>query len=77
MNALRLYSRYVAVSFRSQLQYRISFLLQTSAMFVAAGAEFVGVWALFARFGGLREWTLPEAAVFFGTVSMCTTFPRR
>jgi len=70
MNAIRLYARYAGISYRSQMQYRISFLLQTSSMFVAAAVEFVGVWALFSRFGGLRGWTLAEAAVFFGTVYM-------
>jgi ABC-2 type transport system permease protein len=70
VNGLRLYVRYVAISLRSQVQYRASFFLQTSAMFVAAGAELVGVWALFTRFGSLNDWTLPEAAVFFGTVYM-------
>lgn len=70
MNGLRLYVRYAGISYRSQMQYRTSFLLQTSAMFVAAGVEFVGIWALFARFGGLGGWTLAEAAVFFGAVYM-------
>jgi len=28
--------------------------------------EFLAIWALFARFGSLRGWTLPEIALFFG-----------
>jgi len=32
--------------------------------------EFLGIWALFSRFGSLGEWTLPEVALFYGMVHM-------
>jgi ABC-2 type transport system permease protein len=67
---LRLYFRYVGSSIRSQLQYRASFLLQTFGQCAVTGIEFVGIWALFHRFGELRGWSLPEAAMFYGMISI-------
>jgi ABC-2 type transport system permease protein len=69
-NALRLYGRYIGISFRGQMQYRVSFLLQTLGVFLVTGIEFLGVWALFQRFGNLRGWTLAEAALFYGLVNV-------
>ena len=67
-DAGRFYGRCVGASVRSQMQYRASFLMLTAGHFVTIGIEFVGVWALFARFSHLRGWTLPEAALLYGMV---------
>ena len=55
-DALRLYRGYVAVSIRAQMQYRVSFLLQAFGQFAVTGIEFLGVWALFDRFGRRCHW---------------------
>lgn len=68
--ALLLYLRYVGVSLRGQMQYRASFWMQTLGHFFATGIEFLGVWALFDRFGGLRGWTLPDVALLYGIVNV-------
>ena len=68
MNALKLYARYAAVSMRSQMQYRASFLMQSAAHFLITGVEFLAIWALFQRFGSLKGWILPEVAFFYGTI---------
>jgi ABC-2 type transport system permease protein len=70
MNALRLYARYVGLSFRAQLQYRASFVLQTLGTGLVSMVEFVAIWALFDRFRGIAGWTLAEVAVFYGTVNI-------
>jgi ABC-2 type transport system permease protein len=70
LNSLHLYGRYIGVSFRGQMQYRVSFLLQTLGVFLVTGIEFLGVWAMFHRFGNLRGWTLAEAAFFYGLVNV-------
>lgn len=70
MNGLQLYARYAAISLRSQLQYRASFLMQSAGQFLITGVEFIGVWTLFHRFGQLRGWTLPEIALFYGMISV-------
>ena len=39
-------------------------------MLLVTGIEFLGLWALFDRFGSLRGWTLPEAAMFYGLINI-------
>lgn len=70
MNALRLYTRYASVSVRSQLQYRASVIMQSIGILSITGIEFLGILALFARFGQIRGWTLPEIALFYGMISI-------
>src|SRR5262245_24177441 len=62
MSALGLYLRYASISLRGQLAYRASFVMQTAGHFLVTGLEFVGVWALFARFGQIAGWRLEEVA---------------
>ncbi|HEY3267487.1 MAG TPA: ABC-2 family transporter protein [Armatimonadota bacterium] len=61
-----LYGRYIGISIRSQMQYRASFVMQTIGHFLVTGIEFLAVWALFARFGQLKGWSLPEVALLYG-----------
>lgn len=68
LNSVRLYVRYISVSIRGQMQYRVSFLMQTFGQFIINVVDFVAIWALFARFGTLGGWTLAEAAVLYGLV---------
>ncbi len=68
-NPGRLYLRYIGASFRSQMQYRASFLMQSVGQFMVNIIEFVGIWALFDRFGSLEGWSLPEVALFYGMIN--------
>jgi ABC-2 type transport system permease protein len=70
LDALALYGRYLGISARAQLQYRASFVLQSMGQFLVTGIEFLAVWALFERFGGLGSWELAEVAFFYGTVNV-------
>jgi ABC-2 type transport system permease protein len=70
MNAVALYFRYIGLSLRGQMQYRASFVMQTIGTFLITAVEFLGIWALFARFGNLKGWTLPEVALFYGSVQI-------
>jgi ABC-2 type transport system permease protein len=74
MDALRLYGRYTAVSIRSQMAYPGSFLLMSVGAFLVTVIEFIGVWALFKRFGHIQGWTLGEVALFYGLVSIIFAF---
>lgn len=82
MNNLQLYGRYLAVSIRSQMQYRMSFLMAAFGTFAANIIEVTAIWALFDRFGNLPGWTLAEVCFLYGLVnvsfsiadSMCTGF---
>jgi ABC-2 type transport system permease protein len=69
-DSLRLYSRYVGISIRSQMQYRVSFLLYSFGHFIITGSEFLGFVALFQRFGQIRGWTLPQMGLFYGIISV-------
>ena len=70
LDTLRLVGHFVSLSLRSQMQYRASFVLQTIGIFCVTGIEFLGVWALFARFGSLRGWSLGEVALLYGMVNV-------
>ncbi|HTG72248.1 MAG TPA: ABC-2 family transporter protein [Terriglobia bacterium] len=69
-NSLRLYFRYASISFRSQMEYRTSFFLRSIAQFTITGMEFLGLAALFLRFGHIDGWTLPQVGLFYGIVSV-------
>lgn len=69
MNSLRLYLRYIAVSFKAQMQYKVSFVLQTFGHFLVTAIEFLGIWALFSRFNSIGSWSLAEVALFYGVVN--------
>jgi ABC-2 type transport system permease protein len=70
MNAFYLYGRYVSVSFKSQLQYKVSFLLQVVGHLLTTVIDFFGIWALFARFNSIGTWQLPEVALFYGIINI-------
>ena len=52
------------------MQYHTSFVLQSIGSFLGTGIEFLGLWALFDRFGNLKGWELPEVALFYGIVNV-------
>lgn len=70
MDALRLYRRYVAISMRAQLAYRATFAMKTFGHLLVTGIEFLGIWALFSRFGRLGGWTLSEVGLLYGTIDI-------
>ena len=74
MNALALYGRYVMASIRMQLAYPASFAMLTIGSFLVTVVEFIGVWALFRRFGQVGGWRLGEVALFYGLVSVIFAF---
>ena len=69
-DSFRLYWSYVAVSFRSQMQYRTSFFMRTAGHFLVTGTEFLGFVAVFQRFGQIQGWTLPQMGLFYSMVSL-------
>jgi ABC-2 type transport system permease protein len=70
MNGLELYIRYLGVTARAQMQYRASMLIHAAGQFVLTLLEFAGIWVLFARFGSLRGYGLPEIALLYGMASL-------
>jgi ABC-2 type transport system permease protein len=70
LDAIGLYVRYLAVSIRTQLQYPASFAMATFGHLLGTTVEFLGVVALFDRFGSLSGWTLAEVAFFYGLADL-------
>ena len=73
-NAFTLYAQYVSISLRGQMQYRVSFVMGTLGQLFGTGVEFVGILALFDRFGSLSQWSLAEVAFFFGLINLAFAF---
>lgn len=69
MNSLRLYFSYIKLTIVSQMEYKTSFILMTTGNFILQIIEFIGVLALFSRFGNIKGWNLYEVAVFYGLIS--------
>jgi ABC-2 type transport system permease protein len=73
MNDAALLLRYARASFRGQLAYPASAILLGLGAFLVTIIDFVGIWALFARFGAIGGWRLGDIALFFGLVSISFT----
>ncbi len=70
MNTLRLYCRSMAILIRSQLQYPLSFFMQTLAQLVMEGGEMLAVILLIDRFDRLNQWGPGDLYFFFGLMSV-------
>src|SRR5262245_21643467 len=70
MNLPRLYCRYIGISLRSQMQYRLSFLMHATGHFLITALEFLAFAAVFQRFGHINGWTLPQMALLYGIISV-------
>ena len=70
MNTLRLYGRSMVMLIRSQLQYPLSFLMQTLAQLVMEGGEMLAVILIIDRFDLLNQWGPGDLYFFFGLMSV-------
>lgn len=70
MNALRLYGRYVTTSLRAQMQYPGAFVATSLGAFASTITDFIGIWALFARFRRIEGWAFGEVALLYGVISV-------
>src|SRR5258707_1146714 len=66
--------RYVMAPIRMQLAHPAPFAMLTIGSFLVTVVEFIGVWALFRRFGQVGGWRLGEVALFYGLVSVIFAF---
>jgi ABC-2 type transport system permease protein len=67
---MKLYFKYLAILFKSQLQYRTSFWLLTIGQFFIPFFVFAGLYFMFERFGQIRGWSFFEVALAFGVIHM-------
>lgn len=68
MDSIKLYFKFIKLSIESQFQYRASFIMMSIGHFLITFIDFLGIWILFERFGNLKGFTFPEAALFYGIV---------
>ena len=69
-SAPKLYGRYLGISIRSQMQYRMSFVLHSVGECLGTFLELFALVALFERFGTLSGWQLHEVALLYGMVNV-------
>jgi len=65
-----IYRRLIAIQMRSQLQYRVSFLLEVLSAGITLSMFFLSLALVFDRFGNLAGWTLGEVAFLWGIVEV-------
>ena len=70
MNTFRLYCKSMGILLKSQLQYPLSFALQTLAQLIMEGGELLAVILLVQRFDRLNQWTPGNLYFFFGIMSV-------
>lgn len=63
---LRLYFRLIGVQIRSQMQYRVGFLLETISTAFITGMVFVTFAFVIQRFGNIAGWSLGEVGFLYG-----------
>lgn len=66
LEPVALYIRLIGAQLRSQMQYKVSFLLALFGSFLVNAAEFGVVVVLFGRIPRLADWSLPEVALLYG-----------
>lgn len=67
---MNLYFKYLSIHFRSQMQYRMSFLMLTAGQFLIPFTVFAGVYFMFERFGDLKGWTFFEVTLCYAVIHL-------
>lgn len=67
---LGIYLRLINIQMRSQMQYRVAFLLDAFSTLLTQSMYFVGLSLIFERFSNLGGWSLGEVAFLWGTVEL-------
>jgi ABC-2 type transport system permease protein len=67
---MKLYFKYLAIIFKSQLQYRTSFWLMMFGQFFIPFFVFAGLYFMFERFGQIKGWSFFEVALCFAITHM-------
>lgn len=60
--------RYAAIIFRSQMQFKMSFLLTSIGQFIIAFSMFAGIYFMFARFNSVSGFSFSEVLICFASV---------
>lgn len=70
LHALDIYRRLIVVQIKSQMQYRVAFLLELSATTINMFTFFIAIALILRRFNNIGGWTLGEIAFLWGLVEI-------
>ena len=70
MNTCRLYLRSMKMLMKCQLEYPVSFFLQTLAQLIMEGGEMMAVILIIDRFDRVNQWEAGDLFFFFGIMSV-------
>lgn len=65
---MKLYVRYLSILFKSQLEYRTSFILLSIGQFFVPFFVFISIFLLFQRFPNVGGWSLYEVALCYSVI---------
>lgn len=65
---MKLYLRYMSILFKSQMEYRTSFILLSIGQFFVPFLVFVSIFLLFQRFPNIGGWSLYEVALCYSVI---------
>lgn len=65
---MKLYWKYLSIHFKSQLEYRTSFLLISIGQFFLPFFVFIAIYLLFQRFQNVNGWSLYEIALCYAVI---------
>ncbi|MDR2570529.1 MAG: ABC-2 family transporter protein [Oscillospiraceae bacterium] len=65
-----LYTKYISIHFRSQMQYKTSFFLTIIGQFLVSFTVLLGLYFMMNRFHSVDNFSLPEVLLCFATVLM-------
>ena len=65
---MKLYLKYFAIHLKSQMQYKVSFLLMTIGQFIMSFSIFLGIYFMMERFHQINGFTFQEVTLCFAVV---------
>lgn len=65
---MKLYMRYLSILFRSELEYKTSFILLSIGQFFIPFLVFIGMFLMFQRFSSIGGWSLYEVALCYSVI---------
>ncbi len=65
---MKLWFKYAGIMLRSQMQYKVSFILTSIGQFLVSFSVFIGIYFMFARFNNVEVFEFPEVLLCFAVL---------
>ena len=66
-----LYSHFLRMHFKIQMEYRVSFIIDLAGRVLLQGANLASIWVLMRQVPSLNGWSLPEVLLIYGLLIFC------